>query len=131
VLSHVVQGDPKDTYQVATGLAGLVLSTRGPGEFGAAGKALSEEARLAGKIEGVAAKRGAYSIGDYDTLRKTAETGLDAHHTGQKAFMKNLVDGYDELTAPSILVPKVGHTIKDPVRGSYQELAILKVPEIF
>lgn len=28
--------------------------------------------------------------------------------------MKKLVDGYEEITGPSILVPKVGHTIKGP-----------------
>ena len=40
--------------------------------------------------------------------------GLDAHHVGQKAVMRDLVPGYDLATAPSILVPKVGHTIKGP-----------------
>ncbi|TLS78993.1 hypothetical protein FD720_12230 [Photobacterium damselae subsp. damselae] len=40
--------------------------------------------------------------------------GLDAHHAGQKAAMRKLVDGYDPKTGPSILVPKVGHTIKGP-----------------
>jgi RHS repeat-associated protein len=45
-----VQGDPKDTFQVVDGLVGLVLSTRGPGEFGAAGKAISEEVRVVGEI---------------------------------------------------------------------------------
>ena len=38
--------------------------------------------------------------------------GFDAHHAGQKAAMKKLVDGYDPMTAPAINVPKVGHTIK-------------------
>ena len=28
--------------------------------------------------------------------------------------MKKFVDGYDPNTAPAILVPKVGHTIKGP-----------------
>ncbi|MGE8147389.1 hypothetical protein ACQKP7_19695 [Pseudomonas frederiksbergensis] len=28
--------------------------------------------------------------------------------------MKEMISGYDPATAPSILVPKVGHTIKGP-----------------
>jgi len=39
---------------------------------------------------------------------------LDAHHTGQKSAMKNLVDNYNPNTAPAINVPKVGHTISGP-----------------
>jgi hypothetical protein len=40
--------------------------------------------------------------------------GLDAHHVGQKAIMKKFIPNYDPMTAPAILVPKVGHTIKGP-----------------
>jgi len=40
--------------------------------------------------------------------------GLDAHHADQSAAMKKVVAGYDHNTAPTILVPKVGHTIKGP-----------------
>lgn len=40
--------------------------------------------------------------------------GLDAHHAGQSAAMKKVVENYDHATAPTILVPKVGHTIKGP-----------------
>ncbi|RDU22678.1 hypothetical protein DWV06_15410 [Anaerosacchariphilus polymeriproducens] len=43
--------------------------------------------------------------------------GLDAHHAGQKAAMKKLVDGYDPMTAPAINVPEVGHTRKHFERG--------------
>ena len=42
---------------------------------------------------------------------------LDAHHVGQKALMKKLVADYDELTAPAINVPKLGHTKRHPERG--------------
>ena len=52
-----------------------------------------------------------WKVGSYKKL-KGLEAGLDAHHVGQKALMKKLVPGYDPNTAPSILVPKVGHTIK-------------------
>ena len=32
--------------------------------------------------------------------------------------MKKLVDGYDELTAPAINVPRIGHTKRHPVRST-------------
>ena len=51
-----------------------------------------------------------YQVGAYQVIKGVE--GLDAHHAGQKAAMKKLVDGYDELTAPAINVPKVGHTNK-------------------
>ena len=54
-----------------------------------------------------------YSVDSYYNLRnavKNKDLGLDAHHVGQKAVMKDLVDKYDPDTAPSILVPKEGHT---------------------
>jgi hypothetical protein len=41
-------------------------------------------------------------------------TGLDAHHVGQKALMKDLIPDYSPTTAPAILVPKIGHTIRGP-----------------
>jgi hypothetical protein len=51
-----------------------------------------------------------YQVGAYKDIKGVE--GLDAHHAGQKAAMKNLVEGYDPMTAPAINVPKVGHTIK-------------------
>jgi hypothetical protein len=57
---------------------------------------------------------GKYDVGQYNLLRETAQKGLDAHHVGQKAVMRDLVPGYDPTIAPSILVPKVGHTIRGP-----------------
>ncbi|MBN7150591.1 hypothetical protein ETG59_08575 [Proteus mirabilis] len=42
---------------------------------------------------------------------KGGNTGLDAHHAGQKAIMADLVSGYDPKTAPAILVSKSGHTV--------------------
>ena len=65
-----------------------------------------------GKVVGKAfGKYGKYAVGAYDTLREGAEVGLDAHHVGQKALMKQFIPGYDPLTAPAILLPKLGHTI--------------------
>ena len=52
---------------------------------------------------------GKYSVGIYDDIRGTVQ-GMDAHHVGQKAVMEELIPGYDPANAPSILVPKVGHT---------------------
>lgn len=58
---------------------------------------------------------GKYDVGEYAALRgRVAEPGLDAHHVGQQALMKRYVPGYDPQTAPSILVPKVGHTLRGP-----------------
>ncbi|MEK3996193.1 LXG domain-containing protein [Psychrobacillus sp. FSL K6-2365] len=55
---------------------------------------------------------GKYQVGAYKDIKGVE--GLDAHHAGQKAAMKKLVDDYDLNTAPAINVPKVGHTIKGP-----------------
>jgi len=54
-----------------------------------------------------------FTVGEYGSLRKIAVgTGLDAHHVGQQAVMKNLLgDFYNSQTAPAILVPKTGHTV--------------------
>ncbi|QGM32592.1 hypothetical protein GI482_09380 [Bacillus sp. N3536] len=53
-----------------------------------------------------------YQVGAYKDIKGVE--GLDAHHAGQKAAMKKLVDNYDLNTGPAINVPKVGHTIKEP-----------------
>ncbi len=54
-----------------------------------------------------------FDVGPYNKM-KGLVPGLDAHHAGQAAVMKKLVAGYDYDTAPAILVPKVGHTIRGP-----------------
>jgi RHS repeat-associated protein len=51
-----------------------------------------------------------WKVGSYSELRGL-EVGLDAHHVGQKALMSKFVPGYSASTAPSILVPKLGHTV--------------------
>ncbi|MBX3241946.1 MAG: hypothetical protein KIT80_13240 [Chitinophagaceae bacterium] len=65
-------------------------------------------------IEGLeeAAKGGSrvFEVGSYNTL-KGVEAGLEAHHVGQRALMKKFIPGYNANTAPSILVPKQGHTL--------------------
>ncbi len=50
-----------------------------------------------------------WEVGAYNELRGV-EIGLDAHHVGQKALMSRFVPNYNLNTAPSILVPKLGHT---------------------
>ncbi|WP_425449870.1 hypothetical protein, partial [Dethiothermospora halolimnae] len=56
-----------------------------------------------------------YQVGAYKDIKGVK--GLDAHHAGQKAAMKKLVEGYDSMTAPAINVPRIGHTKRHPVRG--------------
>ncbi|AYN00136.1 DUF6443 domain-containing protein [Chryseobacterium sp. 3008163] len=50
-----------------------------------------------------------WKVGAYKEIQGL-ERGLDAHHVGQTAIMSKLVEGYKRSTAPSILVPKLGHT---------------------
>jgi len=52
-----------------------------------------------------------WEVGLYEDL-KSVETGLDAHHIGQKALMARFIPGYDFMKAPTILVPKEGHTVR-------------------
>jgi hypothetical protein len=56
---------------------------------------------------------GKFDVGPYNQM-KGKVPGLDAHHAGQSAAMKKVIKNYDHDTAPTILVPKVGHTIKGP-----------------
>lgn len=67
-------------------------------------------ARVESEINGKGT--GKYQVVAYKDIKGVE--GLDAHHAGQKAVMKKLVDNYDPYTAPAINVPKVGHTIKGP-----------------
>ena len=56
-----------------------------------------------------------WTVGSYEDLVKIAKNvSLDAHHVGQKALYKKLIPGYDLMKGPSILVPKIGHTIRGP-----------------
>ena len=57
---------------------------------------------------------GKYQVGAYQDIKGVE--GLDAHHVGQKVLMKKLVADYDELTAPAINIPKLGHTKRHPER---------------
>lgn len=54
-----------------------------------------------------------FEVGSYLDL-KGKVPGLDAHHVGQKAVMRKFIPNYDPKTAPTILVPRTGHTIRGP-----------------
>jgi hypothetical protein len=69
--------------------------------------------RVVSSIDNIGSNSGLYRVGPYDEIRSTVP-GLDAHHVGQKALMGRMIPDYDPLTAPAILVPKVGHTIRGP-----------------
>ena len=63
---------------------------------------------------GLSACGKAWDVDSYENLKSAVQgknLGLDAHHVGQKAIMKDLVKNYDPMKAPAILVPKTGHTI--------------------
>ncbi|MBB4807442.1 RHS repeat-associated protein [Chryseobacterium defluvii] len=70
----------------------------------------------AGMNKTPAPKSNLWKVGPYKKMRGL-EKGLDAHHVGQSAAMKRLVPGYDHSTAPSILVPKLGHTVSQAGAG--------------
>jgi RHS repeat-associated protein len=59
----------------------------------------------------------AWMVGPYGEIKSLAGATLQAHHVGQKAVMARFIPEYNPETAPSILVPKVGHTIRDLERG--------------
>jgi RHS repeat-associated protein len=92
-------------------VGGFLIGAIAPGGgYGPAAKGVS---RTVKNSSSVTKRVGKFDVGPYNQIRGTVP-GLDAHHAGQKASMKKLVEGYDLNTAPAILVPKVGHTIKGP-----------------
>jgi len=76
-------------------------------------QAAEASVRSTSDIGGIGSNSGLYRVGPYNEIRGTVH-GLDAHHVGQKALLGDMIPGYDPLTAPAILVPKVGHTIRGP-----------------
>ncbi|MBP1617674.1 MAG: repeat-associated core protein [Bacteroidetes bacterium] len=68
--------------------------------------------------EGVAAKGGGnlWKVGAYNELQGL-ESGLQAHHVGQKRLMGKMVSGYNPANAPSKLVPEIGHVTNMPGIG--------------
>lgn len=87
-----------------SGRIGRIIWVELKSEVGSACDILIGESSVAAKSSNL------WKVGSYKNLRGV-EAGLDAHHVGQKALMKRFVPGYNASTAPSILVPKLGHTV--------------------
>lgn len=68
-------------------------------------------------------KLGKWEVGEHNHLRKNAETDLDSHHVGQDKAMRKFIPDYDRGTAPAMLVPKQGHTVRNPLRPNEKVVA--------
>ena len=115
-LIYSARGDALNATLSFSAMIPIIGSVSTGGKLAVKGSKAIEEAQDASKaVDNV--KDGAkgmdkYQVGPYKDIKGVE--GLDAHHTGQKAVMKKLVDNYDPNIAPAINVPKVGHTIKGP-----------------
>ncbi|MFC7346935.1 DUF6443 domain-containing protein [Chryseobacterium zhengzhouense] len=95
-------------------IGGQILSTWEPENrylamgAGILGAIALKKPGLAAKTEG-----NLWKVGAYNEI-KGLQIGLHAHHAGQGAVMRKLVEGYNYNSAPAILVPEVGHVIKGP-----------------
>jgi len=116
-------GNLMDSYQNAgnfekgemIGYSSLALTSAlmpfvGKTKFGAIYKAGDKVDDVAGVT-----KSGKYDVGIYNEIK--GATGLDAHHVGQKSLMSEFVPDYNLNTAPAILVPREGHTVRSLSRG--------------
>ena len=73
--------------------------------------------KLGASLFGGFARKGGsnlWIVGRYNQL-SGLEPGLNAHHVGQKALMKKFIPNYNWRTAPSILVPEIGHITRGPL----------------
>ena len=73
---------------------------------------LRMQSEVTGKLS-LAAKGEPYSVGPYNEMKGTIP-GYDAHHAGQATPMERMIPDYDRATAPSIVVPREGHTFLGP-----------------
>ncbi|MGE7662664.1 ribonuclease YeeF family protein [Peribacillus sp. NPDC097197] len=103
-IANLLPYNPRNQLELAGGVPYNAVNSAGLKEQ------LISMARVETEINGKGT--GKYQVGAYKDIKGVE--GLDAHHAGQKAVMKKLVDNYDPNTAPAINVPKVGHTIKGP-----------------
>jgi predicted ribonuclease toxin of YeeF-YezG toxin-antitoxin module len=103
-IPNLLPYNPKNQLSLAGGVPYNVVN----------GTGLKDQLISMAKVESEINSKGTgkYQVGAYKDIKGVE--GLDAHHAGQKAAMKKLVDNYDLNTAPAINVPKVGHTIKGP-----------------
>ena len=104
-LYHVARGRSGALTEVGLAMVGAVPL------IGDAGKVLLKHGD-----EALDTASALYRVGPYNEIKGIAP-GLDAHHVGQKALMAKMIPDYDPLTAPAILVPKAGHSIRDLERG--------------
>jgi len=70
---------------------------------------IGTEFKLGSSVTNTVTESRLWEVGAYKDFQG-AEAGLEAHHVGQKALMKKFVPDYNLRTAPSILVPEIGHT---------------------
>ncbi|MGE7781882.1 T7SS effector LXG polymorphic toxin [Peribacillus sp. NPDC097264] len=103
-IANLLPYNPRNQLELAGGVPYNTVNSNGLKEQ------LISIARVESEINGKGT--GKYQVVAYKDIKGVE--GLDAHHAGQKAVMKKLVDNYDPYTAPAINVPKVGHTIKGP-----------------
>ncbi|MBL3548065.1 DUF6443 domain-containing protein [Chryseobacterium sp. KMC2] len=97
LLGIIISNIKPENREAALGLAALaVITTKGKATPGI----INAESKI-------------WTVGSYKQLR-SVEIGLDAHHVGQSALMKRLVVGYEHDTAPTILVPAIGHRFLGP-----------------
>ena len=90
------------------------------GESRRNGMSATEALQAIGPAMAAAARRRGRGGGRIGEIRPHTEnqaaarnTGLDSHHVGQAAVMERLVPGYNRQTAPTILVPREGHTVRN------------------
>ncbi|MEK5146688.1 T7SS effector LXG polymorphic toxin [Psychrobacillus sp. FSL K6-4615] len=115
-LIYSARGDALNATLSFSAMIPIIGSVSTGGKLAVKGSKAIEEAQDASKavdnVKGGTKGTDKYQVGPYKDIKGVE--GLDAHHTGQKAVMKKLVDNYDPSIAPAINVPKVGHTIKGP-----------------
>lgn len=62
-----------------------------------------------------------YEVGTFDVLQRKSVVGdgLDIHHAMQKNPAKQIIEGYNPATAPSIAVPRAEHAAIPTLKGQY------------
>jgi len=102
--SRVANGDPRAIGQGVFEAASFFVPLR--------------VGKLAGEVK-------AFQVGRFHELQSASRVGDDLflHHAGQKHAMKQVVQGYDPATAPTIAVPKGQHEFIPNLRGSYSGTA--------
>ena len=107
--------DAYDAFSKGNYLAGIFHTALAVSDVFLVKAAVTAVAKAGVKLMAKAAARRAargssnlWKVGSYNKLAGL-ESGLNAHHVGQKALMKRFVPNYNWRNAPSILVPESGH----------------------